>query len=286
MDSLNKILGWPLFTIGGTQTVFGSLLAAILIVVATLLIAKLARKSVQRLARRSHVEDANDGRVCGIVIQVIIWLIGIEIALHILGIRLTTLFATTGFFAIAAGFAAKNIVENLMSGAILRFERIIKPEDVVIVGGKSLVVKRVGMRITKARTYDGVDVLIPNSMIAQSMVQNLTRDDRLFRIQIRVGVSFTSDLILVRQTLEKTVNNLEWRSRTQSPTVYLSEFGDSSINYEIFVWIDDLKDSFKRKSDLYEAVWRALTDADITIAYPQLDLHLDQNLVDAMASQK
>jgi potassium efflux system protein len=286
LDSLNKILGWPLFTIGGTQTVFGSLLAAILIVVATLLIAKLARNSVQRLARRSHVEDANDGRVCGIVIQVIIWLIGIEIALHILGIRLTTLFATTGFFAIAAGFAAKNIVENLMSGAILRFERIIKPEDVVIVGGKSVVVKRVGMRITKARTYDGVDVLIPNSMIAQSMVQNLTRDDRLFRIQIRVGVSFASDLILVRQTLEKTVNNLEWRSRTQSPTVYLSEFGDSSINYEIFVWIDDLKDSFKRKSDLYEAVWRALTDADITIAYPQLDLHLDQNLVDAMASQK
>jgi small-conductance mechanosensitive channel len=286
LDSLNKILGWPLFTIGGTQTVFGSLLAAILIVVATLLIAKLARKSVQRLARRSHVEDANDGRTCGIVVQVIIWLIGIEIALHILGIRLTTLFATTGFFAIAAGFAAKNIVENLMSGAILRFERIIKPEDVVIVGGKSVVVKRVGMRITKARTYDGVDVLIPNSMIAQSMVQNLTRDDRLFRIQIRVGVSFTSDLILVRQTLEKTVNNLEWRSRTQSPTVYLSEFGDSSINYEIFVWIDDLKDSFKRKSDLYEAVWRALTDADITIAYPQLDLHLDQNLVDAMASQK
>lgn len=285
MDTVDRILGWPLFSVGDTTTTLGSFLMGIILIIATLLLARITRKMVEGFVQRLHEQEAKEARAYGIVTQLIIWVIGFELALHVIGIRLTTLFATAGFFAIAAGFAAKNIVENFLSGSILRLERIIQPGDLIVVNGRPLIAQRVGMRIMKAQSFDGEDILIPNSLLAQSMVENLTRDDRLHRIQIRVGVAYESDLALVRETLEQAIDQLEWRSTAKNPEVYLREFGDSSVNYDVDVWIDEANDSRARLSDLHESVWRALKEKGITIAFPQLDLHLDQNVVDAVARQ-
>ena len=148
-----------------------------------------------------------------------------------------------------------------------------------------MTVYRIGLRVTTAATYDGEEVLIPNSLIAESMVTNMTRHDRLHRIQIQLGVSYDSDLKLVREVLEQTIDKLEWRSNVKKPMLYLEEFGDSSVNYTIKIWINDALESLSRKSDLLEAVWWALKDRDITIAYPQMDLHLDQKVLDVMTNK-
>ena len=165
----------------------------------------------------------------GLSPQLIVWIIGLEIALHLLGIQLTTLFAAGGFFAIGAGFAAKNIFENFLSGAILRLERTIKPGDVVIQNDRWLVIESIGMRTTKARTYDGEEVLVPNSKVAQATVENLTRSDRLYRLEVRVGVGYEFDQEMVRTALEKTVDELEWRSTAENPSVYMDALGDSRV---------------------------------------------------------
>ena len=100
---------------------------------------------------------------------------------------------------------------------------------------------------------------------------------RLNAARLQVSVSYESDLTLVRKTLEQVSDKLEWRSKTNSPEVLLQEFGDSSVNYSVDVWINDANDSKDRISDLYEAIWWALKDKDIRLAYRQLDLHMDQN---------
>lgn len=146
-----------------------------------------------------------------------------------------------------------------------------------------MVIQRINIRVTEAKTYEGEDILIPNSLIAQSMVENLTRHDRQYRIDMKVGVAYESDLALVRKTLEETVDNLEWRLQEKRPGVFLVEYGKSSVNYRIILWIDNVDDSYQRKSDLLEAVWWALKDKGITVAYPQLDLHLDPELISAVA---
>ena len=128
--------------------------------------------------------------------------------------------------------------------------------------------------------------MVPNSLVAQSVVQNLTRGDRLKRIQIQVGVAYASDLAVVRKTLEETVDKIPWRSTANDPAVYLREFGSSSINYDIDLWLDDVSGARKRRSVLHELVWQALKEKDITIAYPQLDLHLDPDVMGAMGKQK
>jgi small-conductance mechanosensitive channel len=281
MESLADFLAWPLFSIGDTQTTMGSLLAVVAVILATALVARLVRKALQGFFAGPRKGDKDSARGYSIVAQLLVWLVGIEIALHLLGLQLTTLFAASGFLALGAGFAVKNVVENFLSGGILRAEKTIEPGDLIIVNEKWLYIKRIGMRTVVALTYDGEEVLIPNSTISDAMVTNLTRHNRLHRIGIAVGVTYDSDLALVRKTLEATADKLEWRSTEKPPTIFLEQFGDSSINYAIDVWIDDANDSRSRKSDLHEAVWWALKDNNITIAFPQLDVHFDQATVSA-----
>jgi small-conductance mechanosensitive channel len=278
MESIANLLNVPLVTIGGTQTTIGTWLAAIITVIVTLLAAKLVRRGVQKFFQR--LDKADDfGNLGGIAAQLTVWLIGFEIALHLLGIQLTTLLAASGFLALGAGFAVKNIVENFLSGGILKAENTIRPGDLIVINDKWMYIQRIGLRTVRAKTYDGEDILIPNSLVAQSMVQNLTRDNREHRIEIEVQVAYDSDLKLVRTTLEQALESLEWRSQDHPPHVYLSEFGESSVNYNLIVWIEDANDSRGRKSDLHEVIWWALKDADITIAYPQMHVHIDRKTV-------
>jgi len=131
------------------------------------------------------------------------------------------------------------------------------------------------LRTTRAETFDGEQILIPNSLVAQSMVTNMTRRDLLFRIRVGVGVAYESDLNQVRSVLESAIGELGWVSQSDESAVFLDEFADSSINYLIAVWIEDPAESRHRRSDLLEAIWQALRENDIAIAFPQLDVHLD-----------
>lgn len=282
METVEQISVLPLFTIGDTQTTVGVLLAVVGVALATLLVARLARNVVRRSIGK-HLEKDDAIQAIGVAAQLAIWLIGFEIALHLLGIRLSTLFAASGLLALVAGFAAKNIAENFLSGGMLRAEKTIRPGDLLSVNDKWIYIKHIGMRVTVARTFDGDEVLLPNTLIAQSIVVNLTRHDRLHRINARISVSYDSDLTLVRRTLEETVDKLEWRSSNEDPSILLTEFGDSGVNFSISVWIDDAGESRDRSSDLRETIWWALKSNGISMAYPQMDVHLDTPLVDAAA---
>ena len=272
---MGDLLGKPLFLLGGRQVTMASLLAAFAVLVVTYILGRLARKVAPRYFQAQHAEEEKATRYYGIIIELVVWFVGLDIALHVLGVQLTALFAAGGLFALGAGLAVKNVVENFLSGSILRLEKTMVTGDLVTVDGKWLVVQGVGLRCTKARTYDGTEVLIPNSIVAQSHVANLTRGGRLHRIELCVRVSYDSDLDLVRATLEKMASSLEWRSKEKDPSVYLREFAESSANYDVTVWIDDADQSRGRRSDLHEAVWRAFQEAKIKIAYPQLEMHLD-----------
>jgi len=281
VDEVREILKIPLFAIGDTQTTVGSLLAVILVGIVTVVTAHYARKAVQKLFGIRHDDETDASRTFGIIAALFVYLIGLEIALHLLGLQLTSVFAAGGFLAVGAGFAAKNIVENFLSGGILRAEKTIRPGDLTIINDRWITIRHIGPRLTTAITYDGEEVLIPNTKIAQAVVVNLTRHDRRHRINTLIGVSYNSDLKLVRRTLEETIDKLEWRSSANDPYFWLTDFGESSVKYKVFVWLDDAGESASRNSDLNEAIWRALKDKGINFAFPQLDVHVKQAHVEA-----
>lgn len=204
---------------------------------------------------------------------------GVLVALHVLGFNMSPLFTTSGLFAVALAFAMKNISENYLAGAMIRFERTIKVGDVLQLGstGMMMRVKKIGFRDTIVRSKDEMDILIPNSDLVREKVANFTFRDATCRVKTFVGVSYSSDLDKVREVLETVCNTFADLSDQHAPQVLLTDFGNSSINYRISVWIEDPWTRGQVKSDLNEAIWDAFNDAGIVMAFPQLDVHFDES---------
>jgi small-conductance mechanosensitive channel len=235
------------------------------------------------LARRMQMHDTyHDGAidVYRTIVRVATLVVVASLALHTLGVDLTHLFTTGGLFAVAAAFAMRTTAENFISGLIIRLEHEFKGGDVLAMSdGKMFRVKKIGVRATIVRSKAEGDLIVPNAIFLQNVVSNYTYRDSLFRIETQVGVAYDSDLERVRAVLEQTCDDIEWKSKQVQPNVVLYGFGDSSVNYSIRVWIDDPWRSGRLRSQLNEAIWRGLKEADIVIPFPQRDVHLFQESI-------
>ena len=273
---------FPLFRIGNTTVSVATLLTTLIIIIATLIVARVVKRWLEGVARRRSVKDAGSVHVTARLVHYTILFIGFGVALHTVGIDLTALFAAGAIFGVIIGFAMQNIASNFVSGVILLFERTIKPGDIVDVEGRIVRVIELGIRATIARTTNDEDLIIPNSVLVQSTVRNYTFRDSHFRIDAPVGVTYGSDMAVVRSTLEKVAMEIPWRSRNPEPVVLMKEFGSSSVNFLVSVWTENPWKQRQLRSDLNEAIWSALKMAGITIAFPQLDVHFDPEIERSM----
>ena len=266
-----------LFEVDSVEAMALRLLGAALVLLAAFWISHTAQ---QYLVRRLHGHDEGQEETIRLyrrVIQVFVWSLGVGIAVHTLGIDLTHLFTAGGLFAVGLAFAMKTLLENLVAGLILRLERVIKRGDVLCTSDGEIVrVKKIGPRTTIVRTKAEADRIVPNSDLVQNAISNYTYRDSLQRLETTVGVSYDLDLRQVRATLEAVCEGLDWKSAQQRPLIQLLDFGDSSVVFRVLVWIKDPWVAGRLRSELNEAIWWALKDAGIVIAFPQLDVHIAQ----------
>jgi potassium efflux system protein len=206
----------------------------------------------------------------------IVWLVAVLVALHVIGFNLTPVFTTSGLFAVAIGFALKDVVGNYFAGIVIKANDFIKHGDILEFEGNMVRVKSIGVRDTLVRTKDGLDIMIPNVLLSENNIGNYTLKDSLCRVWTTVGVSYASDLKQVRQVLEEILNSIEGQSDKFPPHLYLNEFGDSAVIYRMSVTIENPWDRRAMRSNLNEAIWWGLKDAGIVIAFPQLDVHFDK----------
>jgi small-conductance mechanosensitive channel len=139
-----------------------------------------------------------------------------------------------------------------------------------------------GIRATVARTLNEEEIIVPNSILVQSMVKNHTLRDSLYRLRVEVGVVYGSDMKLVMEVLQRTAREATWRVKDRAPLVHLTAFGSSSVDFQVSVWVDDPWIVLRRKSELHQAIWWALKDAGVVIAFPQLDVHFDPEVGGAL----
>jgi potassium-dependent mechanosensitive channel len=259
--------GVSLFTLAYMLFTFLSMLA----------ISWLLRAGLRRALRRGKIEAAGgDLGVADRLIHYGFILVGVTLALQSAGIKLGAVFAAGAVFAVGFGFAMQNIAQNFVSGIILLIERTIKPGDVLEISGSIVKVMKMSIRATIVRTLDDEDIIVPNSTLVQSNVKNYTLEDNLYRVKVMVGVAYDSDLKLVREVLEKATAEVTWRDRNYPPRVLLLNFGASSVEYEISAWMHEPFNYRIAGSDLREHIWWAFKRANITIAFPQVDVHFPQ----------
>lgn len=266
-----------LFDIGVTPVSVSTLITFALILLATVLVSRAARHALSRLLQRTRGGAKAAGTVTGLLHYVLL-LFGFGVALQTVGIDLSALFAAGALFAVALGFAMQSITQNFVAGVILLSERAIKPDDILEVEGKLVKVLDMGIRSITAETRDGEHLIIPNAVLIGSTVKNFTLAHTAFRIRLPVGVTYTSDMALVRQTLEKVAATLnqKWGGVERESRVIMTEFGNHSVGFEVGVWMDEPWEHRLYMSELCEAVWWAFKERGITIAFPQLDVHFDR----------
>lgn len=277
IDYITRFLNYQLFTLAGASVTPGTLVTALVILGVTIVVSRFMQRGMVRLlGQRGTITDQGTLAAIRRLIHYIVLLVGFGVALDTVGIDLAALFAAGAFFAIALGFAMQNIAQSFVSGVILLLERSITPGDVLEVNGTVVRVTELRIRATHARTRDDEELIIPNSELVQSTVKNYTLRDSLYRVRTTVGVHYGSDLEAVFEALRNVAKQLPWRRADKEPRILLIGFGNSSVDFEVSVWIDDPWFARVSLSQLNEAVWWALKKANITIAYPQMDVHLDQ----------
>jgi small-conductance mechanosensitive channel len=251
-------------------------LHALIVLLVVFGVSRMLQRTIDRRMSQETHDDKETISTYKYVARFIVWAPGLLIALHVAGINLSSLFTTGGLFALALAFAMKNIAENFISGVILRIERTIKVGDVLESEGDMVRVKKIGFRATIVRSKDEKDLLVPNAQLLQERVANFTYSDSVCRVETTVGVAYSSDLKKVQEVLKRVCANLDGKSDKHQPQILLAEFGDSSVNFKIRIWIENPWDARQRQASLNEAIWWGLKEAGIVIAFPQLDVHFDK----------
>ena len=273
-EEILGILGKKLVSLGDVTITPAVLITVVLIFLTSILISRLLQRMLRRnVLRRMHIKEGVKEAICRILHYAIITL-GAFIAVEQAGIDLTALAAISAVLMVGIGFGLQNITSNFVSGLILLFERPVQVGDYVEVSGVQGRVRSIRARSTTVETLDNVSIIVPNSNFIAQNVTNWSYQDAKVRIHISVGVSYGSDVDLVGETLLRAGAAHPEVLRDPEPRMQFVDFGDSSLNFDLLVWIDDPSRQHFVRSDLNFAIVKAFREQGITIPFPQRDLHL------------
>ena len=268
-----------IFTISGQEFTLGQLLIIpTVLIVGYLLISWLARVITGRLVARNMQPDIVH------LIRRIFYIVALAVlaitTLDLLNVPLTAFAFVSGAIAIGVGFGAQNIINNFISGWILMWERPIRIGDYLEVGGTNGTVEAINTRSTRIRRTDGVHMLIPNSALLENTVVNWTLIDNLTRTIVRVGVAYGSPVKRVAELIMQATTEQEAALPEPAPIVVFDDFGDSALIFDVYFWINATAERNLRvvRSDIRFRIVELFEQADIVIAFPQQDVHLDGNI--------
>lgn len=197
------------------------------------------------------------------------------IALNILGLPLTNLALVVGALGVGIGFGLQNIVNNFISGLILLVERPIKVGDMLVIDGQWGLVKEIRVRSTVFETFDRYVLIIPNSELLSSKVLNWTHYGAgINRLTLKVGVSYGSDVRRVTQLLTEICQANPRVVTEPPPQIYFAVYGDSSLDFTIWVHLRTPSDRIPATHELNSAIFEAFQEHGIEIPFPQRDLHI------------
>jgi len=258
----------------GATITLGNLVSALVLFYFFFVFAWIARDISSLLAaRRTDYEPGAIHAVTMIGYYSIIG-IGALTALAIMGFDISSLAIIGGGLSVGLGFGLQELVSNFISGILLLFEQSLRVGDVISVGGKTGTVDKLHMRATVLRTLDNEEIFVPNKDLLTSTVETFTHSDRLVRRAVTVGVSYDSDPLRIRDYLLEICNRHGRILKHPAPQVLFSDFGDSSLNFELLFWLDDPPSTAIVQSDLRFMIWSEFAKYGIEIPFPQRDVHI------------
>ncbi len=272
------LLQVQLFTIQNTPVTFLKLVIFVLLIIGFSFLASFVKRMLNNRVLPKFVKDSGLRYTLSRMSQYVVVVIGVFISFQFLGINMTGLAVIFGFLSVGIGFGLQNITSNFISGLIVLFERPISVGDRVSVNNIEGDIQEINIRSTKVKTLDNISIIVPNSEFVSKDVINFSHGDPTYRLSVDVGVSYSSDLDKVLKALNEVAEESDDVMENPSHDVQLRNFGDSSWDMKLFVWIPDVKKRYNVLNNLNQAIVRKFAEYEIEIPFPQRDLHVRSGL--------
>lgn len=276
---LTESLDYVLFSLGETPITSGGLLRIAVILTVAWWVSKLGRRGLERIGRYRPTMSPSSLYTLGRLLHYTVMTIGIVVGLSSLGLDLNKFALFASALGVGVGFGLQTLISNFVAGLMLLFDRTLKVGDFVeLESGTTGEIKEISIRSTILTTNDNVDVVVPNAEFVNGRVINWTMRETNRRIKVPFGVSYNANKNQVREAVLAAARDVPHtlQGSGKEPQVWLVEFGDSSLNFELVVWLvpESVKRPARVQADYLWAIHTALENSDIEIPFPQRDLHI------------
>ena len=273
METITDFFNFEIFSFNDNSLSIFNLTTVIVIVIITKLVLWLISKA---LFNKKKLHKLDDGSAFALfqIIKYLIWIIAITLMLEALGIKLTILLAGSAALLVGIGLGLQQTFNDMLSGIILLFEHSVKVGDILEIDGDRVIIQEIGLRTSKGMNVRQIVVIIPNSLITTNKVINWSHQTQKTLFKIDIGVAYSSDVNLVIKKLEESaIEHLEF-SECEFKEVRFVNFGNSSIDFELFFYSKNIFTIEKVKSDIRKIIYRKFNEHKITIPFRQMDLHV------------
>lgn len=270
-----------IFKIGETPITLYTILKVIFIILIAYFIAKFSQIWIRRIGKKEHRYHRAGIYTLSRISYYIILIVGILIAISGTGIDFTTFAVIAGALSVGIGFGLQSIVNNFISGIILLLEKKLRVGDIIELESRELGrVIEINVRTTLVKTFDNVEILVPNADLVSKKFINWTLSDKVRRIRIPFGVAFGSDKDKVREVVIEAANKIPMTVENRTPQVWLTKIGESSLDFELIVWVNEGMVESPPMGTQAWYTWEvesALRAHNISIPFPVRDIHITKN---------
>lgn len=272
--NIKEILSYKLVNLGNLTISAYSLIVIIILFLLTLFFLKIIKRFFHKRVKEGKIDKGTSFSIYSIL-RYFIWIVFILFALENFGVNLNLMLAGSAALLVGLGFGIQQIFNDLVSGIILLFEGNLKVGEIIqlendIVGKVTMI----GLRTSKIRTRDDITMIIPNSKFISDKVINWSQDQSTTRFQVEVGVAYGSDVELVTRLLLESANENQAVETKPEPFVRFSDFGESSLNFQLLFWTNESFRCENVKSKLRYTIDRKFRENNVQIPFPQRDVHL------------
>ncbi len=275
LDLVERVISFPVVELGTTQVTLWLIIKAVIILLAFIYAARLLQAYLDYKIYPSLGIDPGLGYALDTTFKYTFIAIGVLISLKVVGLDLRFLLVFAGAAGIGIGLGLQHLAANIISGFTIIFGGKIRKGDWIEVEKGLGMVTDIHLRATKVRTRDNIEFLVPNSNLISNTIVNYSLSSPMIRIDLPVGVSYRSDPQQVKKILLEVAEKEPMVSKFHKPVVRFLAYGDSSINFELLIWID-VRITPRRnvRSVLYFEIFEEFRKAGIEIPFPQRDIHI------------
>jgi potassium-dependent mechanosensitive channel len=274
-DQANDFLNHP-YKFSSTAFTFGSVLIFIVVIWISGLIARVISYFYDFAGQQQTklTPQAKKTRSSILLIRLTVFVVGFFVAITAAGIPMDRVTIIIGALGVGIGFGLQNIVNNLVSGVILAFEKPVQVGDIIEVNGKSGTIKEIGIRSSKIACGNGSELIVPNGDLISQHVVNWTLSDNNRQVELVVGVAYGTDIAKVDALLKNILNNSNEVMKTPAPNVVLHNFSDSAVDFKLSFWAADIGTWTQLKSNVMSEIYTEFTKQGIEIPHPKRDIQV------------